>query len=73
MKKWFYRITRNRGATPVIAFFDLNGKLVVRYTGATSGVDEFMWLAQYFLEKQYLKMSFTRYKRKKRRARRLAD
>jgi thioredoxin-related protein len=73
MKKWFYKITRNRGATPVIAFFDLKGKLVVRYTGAASGTDEFLWLGQYMSEKQYQKMTFTRYKRMKRRAKRLAE
>jgi len=57
-------------ATPVLAFFDLDGNLLVRYTGATSGVEEFMWLADYYLQGVY-KMKdkngrpirFSRYKR----------
>lgn len=66
MKKLFVRVAKNRGATPVIAIFDLEGNLVVRYTGATSGVDEFMWLGQYASEGHYKNMSFTSYKRQKR-------
>ena len=66
MKKLFARVANNRGATPVIAIFDLQGNLVVRYTGATSGVDEFMWLGQYASEGHYKNMSFTSYKRQKR-------
>jgi thioredoxin-related protein len=65
-KALFSKITHNRGATPVMAFFDLNGKLVVRYTGATSGVDEFMWLGQYAADGLYKKLPFTKYKREKR-------
>jgi thioredoxin-related protein len=68
-KKFFSVVTRNRNATPVFAFFDLEGKLVVRYTGATSGVEEFMWLGEYASEGIYKKQSFTRYKRERRKAR----
>lgn len=50
-------------ATPVFAFFDLNGKRVMRYTGPTSGVDEFMWLGQFVVNKEYEKGNFIRYKR----------
>jgi thioredoxin-related protein len=57
-------------ATPVLAFFDLDGNLLVRYTGATSGAEEFMWLADYYLQGVYnlkdkngRRISFTRYKR----------
>ncbi|TNG01294.1 MAG: thioredoxin [Gammaproteobacteria bacterium] len=50
-------------ATPVIAFFDLTGKRVVRYIGAPSSTEEFYLLGQYVIEKVYEKMSFTRYKR----------
>ena len=65
--------SRNRvRATPVLAFYDLEGKQVVKYTGATSGSEEFMWLAEYVAEEIYLlkdkngrKISFTRYKRAK--------
>lgn len=70
MKKYFAKITRNKGATPVFAFFDLQGKLIVRYTGATSGIDEFIWLAEYASEEIYRKMTFSKYKRVKRREQR---
>lgn len=50
-------------ATPVFGFFDLEGKMVARYTGATSSVEEFMWLGQYVADGEYQKTSFTRYKR----------
>lgn len=53
-------------ATPVIAFFDLNGKLIFRYTGKTSGVDEFLLMGKYVVDEIYKKMSFTRYKRMQR-------
>jgi len=53
-------------ATPVIAFFDLNGKRVFRYTGATSGPEEFMWMGEFVVNKEYEKTSFSRYKREKR-------
>lgn len=71
-KKFFSKIARNRDATPVMAFFDLDGKLVVRYTGAASGVEEFMWLGEYASQGLYNKTSFTRYKRQKRKAQRAA-
>lgn len=57
-------------ATPVMAFYDLEGNQVVRYTGATSGVDEFMLLADYYLKGVYKQkdqngrpIRFSRYKR----------
>lgn len=67
MKKWFHKITNNRNATPVFAFFDLNGKLVVRYTGFTTGPQDFLWLGEYMVSKQYLKTTFSAYKRMKKR------
>ena len=66
-QKFFQRISRHRGATPVIAFFDLKGKLVARYTGATSNAEEFMLLGKYVIDKAYQKQSFTAYKRKQRK------
>lgn len=50
-------------ATPVFAFFDLNGKRIARYTGATNDVEEFMLLGQYVVDEIYKSMSFNRYKR----------
>ena len=71
-KKYFSKITNNKGATPVFAFFDLNGKLVTRYTGASSGAAEFIWLGEYVSQKIYKKMTFSRYKRLKRKQERSA-
>lgn len=63
-KQLFAKVARNRGATPVMAFYGLDGKLLLRYTGATSGVDEFMWLGQYIADGVYQQnTSFTAYKR----------
>jgi thioredoxin-related protein len=50
-------------ATPVFAFFDLDGQLVARYTGATRDADEFMLLGRYVVDKAYQEMTFTKYKR----------
>lgn len=66
-KNFFHLLTNNRDATPVFAFFDLNGNLVVRYTGATSGIQEFQWLGQYASEGIYNKMPFVKYKREMRK------
>lgn len=61
-------------ATPVMAFYDLQGKQVVRYTGAASSPREFKWLAEYYLQGVY-KMKdkngrpirFSKYKRLKKK------
>ncbi len=55
-------------ATPVFAFFNLDGRLVKRYTGATKDPQEFLWLGQYVVEGVYEQMSFTRFKRQKRQS-----
>ncbi len=55
-------------ATPVLAFFDLKGNQVLRYTGKTSGKDEFMWMGEFVAQDLYKTMPFTRYKRQKRQA-----
>jgi thioredoxin-related protein len=49
-------------ATPVFAFFDLEGNLVARYTGATRDSDEFMLLGQYVVDGAYRETTFTKYK-----------
>ena len=56
-------------ATPVFAFFSLEGKRIVRYTGATSTMEEFLLLGKYTLDKEYKKTSFTRYKRELKKSR----
>jgi thioredoxin-related protein len=57
-------------ATPVIAFFDLNGKRIFRHTGKTAGIDEFMLIGKYVAEGIYNDMSFTKYKRKTKKSNR---
>lgn len=59
-------------ATPVMAFYDLEGNQVVRYTGAASGTEEFMWLAEFYLQGIYKmkdekgrNIRFSKYKRMK--------
>jgi len=61
-KDFAFRKNRVR-ATPVFAFFGLDGKRVARYTGATTDVDEFMLLGKYVVDGKYRSMSFNRYKR----------
>ncbi|MGM0594786.1 MAG: thioredoxin family protein [Pseudomonadota bacterium] len=50
-------------ATPVIGFFDLDGKMVHRHTGKTSTVDEFMLMGRFVSEGHYKETRFTRFKR----------
>lgn len=52
-------------ATPVFAFFDLDGQLVARYTGATRDSKEFMWLGDYVSQGRYQDMPFPKYKRQR--------
>jgi thioredoxin-related protein len=54
-------------ATPVIAFFDLEGKQVHRHTGRTAGIEEFMWMGEYVTSGVYQDMPFSRYKREKKK------
>lgn len=66
-KDFAFREHRVR-ATPVLLFFDLDGKPVARYTGATADAQEFMWLGQYVVDGVYKDMPFTKYKRERRQA-----
>lgn len=50
-------------ATPVIAFYDLEGNEIFRHTGRTSGMAEFMLMGKYVVEGVYHTMRFTKYKR----------
>lgn len=54
-------------ATPVIMFFDLDGKSIHRHTGKTAGVNEFMLMGDYIVNGHYKKMKFTRYKRQQKK------
>lgn len=66
-KDYSFKVHRVR-ATPVFVFFDLEGKRIVRFTGATSGVKEFMWLGEFVEKGLYKKMNFTKYKRERKRS-----
>lgn len=64
MKDFAFKQYRVR-ATPVFAFFDLDGNYIkrARFTGATRDKGEFMLLGKYVVDGAYKKQSFTRYKR----------
>ncbi len=66
-KDFSIKINRVR-VTPVFAFYDLDGKQIMRYTGATSSVEEFMWLGEFVEKGLYKEMRFTKYKRQKKAA-----
>ena len=58
-----YALENRVRATPVIMFFDLEGKPVARHTGITKDKDEFLMLGRYVIEGAYKEMPFERYKR----------
>lgn len=66
MKDFAFKLNRVR-ATPVIAFYDMEGKRVVRHIGKTSGVEEFMLLGRFVEEGKYKTMRFANYKREQRK------
>lgn len=63
MKDFAFEQFRVR-ATPVFAFFDPDGNMLTRYTGATRDKDEFLLLGRYVVENIYLEEPFARYKRR---------
>ena len=67
MKDFAFKRYRVR-ATPVFAFFDLDGNYIkpARLTGATRDKEEFMLLGRYVVEGAYTEQPFTRYKRARR-------
>lgn len=69
MSQKVFSFNRNRvRATPVFAFYDLDGKQIMRYTGATSSLEEFMWLGEYVATGIYKKERFIKFKRRKKSA-----
>jgi thioredoxin-related protein len=54
-----------RGATPMFVFFDLDGKLLARYTGPTRDAEEFLWLGEYVVSGRWQSTPFTAYKRER--------
>jgi len=67
MKDFAFKLNRVR-ATPVIAFYDFEGKRIVRFIGKTSGVKEFLQLGEFVASGKYKEMRFTKYKRELRKA-----
>lgn len=63
-KDFAFRHNRVR-ATPVFAFFDLDGKLMTRYTGATRDAEEFQWLGEFVVSGAWKTTNFTAYKRQR--------
>jgi len=49
-------------ATPVFGFFDLNGKMVYRWTGVTKDAHEFLLLGRYVVDAAYKTQAFAVYK-----------
>ena len=52
-------------ATPTLLFFNLDGKLVARFTGPTKDKAEFLLLGRYVTEGAYATQPFTQYKQGK--------
>ena len=50
-------------ATPVLGFINLDGEMIHRHTGRTSGVDELLLMGQYVIDGLYKEMPFSRYRR----------
>ena len=68
-QKDFAYKTHGVRATPTMMFFDVEGQLMARYTGATGTVEEFMWLGEFVVEGHYKTKRFSAYKREKRKLR----
>lgn len=64
-KDFAFKVNRVR-ATPVIAFFDLEGNRITRFTGATKNAEEFLWLGEFVADGHFRTTNFTRFKRQKR-------
>lgn len=60
-----FAIAHRVRATPTLLFFDLDGKLVARYTGPAKDKAELLLLGQYVAEGAYATQPFARYKQGK--------
>jgi thioredoxin-related protein len=65
-KDFAFKVHKVR-ATPVFGFFDLDGKMMTRFTGATNDAREFLWLGDFVVNDHYKQTNFSRYKRQKKR------
>ena len=50
-------------ATPVFAFFDDQGEMITKYTGAVKNAYDFLLLGKYVVEGHYQQTRFNRYRR----------
>ncbi len=50
-------------ATPVFLFLDLEGKRIMRFTGAAKSVEEFMLLGEFVVQRHYETTNFIKFKR----------
>ncbi len=50
-------------ATPVFVFFDLEGNVLARYTGAVKNIEEFLLLGEYVIDGHYKDTRFNNFKR----------
>jgi thioredoxin-related protein len=55
-------------ATPVMIFYDLQGKPAYRHTGATRNTQEFLWMGEFVAEDHYKTQRYTAFKRLKKKA-----
>lgn len=58
-----FALEQRARATPTFIFYDLDGNVMTRFTGATQTVGEFMLLGRYVVEGTYKAMPFNLYKR----------
>jgi thioredoxin-related protein len=63
-KDFAFKLHRVR-ATPVFLFFGLDGQILMRYTGATKDMREFLWLGEFVVSGAHRHTNFTAYKRDK--------
>ena len=63
-KDFALKIHRVR-ATPVFIFFDLDGKKLLKYTGAAKNIEEFIWMGEFVINGDYKTTRFSRYKRER--------
>jgi len=57
-----FALANRARATPTFLFFDLEGRLVTRFTGATQTPEEFLLLGRYVVEGAYKTQPFNIYK-----------
>ncbi len=58
-----FALAQRARATPVFVFYDLEGNVLTRYTGATQTAEEFLLLGRYVVEGAYQQMPFNVYRR----------